>query len=119
MASHSHLWPGDPLALASALLFGAPAPLAKLLLGSANPQLLAGIFYLGAGIGLAIVHVSRAALRVPAAEAPLRGPDMPWLAAVVLFGGFIGPLLLKVAAQTVRSLFDDPSGIRRDLPTLR
>ncbi|SER09747.1 Permease of the drug/metabolite transporter (DMT) superfamily [Faunimonas pinastri] len=94
--SHSHLWPGVPLALSSALLFGASAPFAKLLLGSVPPQLLAGVLYLGAGAGLAIVHGGRAALGIPAPEAPLRRHDLPWLAAVVLFGGFAGPLLLML-----------------------
>jgi drug/metabolite transporter (DMT)-like permease len=94
--SHAHLWPGVPLALASAVLFGASAPFAKLLLGSVDPQLLAGLFYLGAGIGLAAVHLSRAALRIEAPEAPLRRADTPWLAAVVLFGGIAGPLLLML-----------------------
>ena len=93
---HSHLWPGVPLALVSAVLFGASAPFAKLLLGTVSPQLLAGLLYLGAGIGLAIVHVSRATFGVPAQEAPLRRHDLPWLAAVVLFGGLAGPLLLML-----------------------
>ncbi len=92
----SLLWPGAPLALLSAVLFGASAPLAKLLLGAVDPQLLAGIFYLAAGIGLAVVHVGRAAVGLPAPEAPLRRPDLPWLAAVILFGGFAGPLLLML-----------------------
>jgi drug/metabolite transporter (DMT)-like permease len=92
----SHLWPGAPLALASAVLFGMSAPLSKLLLGTVAPQLLAGLLYLGAGIGLAIVHLGRAALDIPAPEAPLRRADLPWLAAVVLFGGVMGPLLLML-----------------------
>jgi drug/metabolite transporter (DMT)-like permease len=92
----SHLWPGVPLALASAVLFGVSAPLAKLLLGTVAPQLLAGLLYLGAGIGLAIVHLGRAVLDIPAPEAPLRRADLPWLAAVVFFGGVLGPLLLML-----------------------
>jgi drug/metabolite transporter (DMT)-like permease len=94
--SHSHLLPGVPLALASAVLFGASAPFAKLLLGTVDAQLLAGLLYLGAGIGLAAVHGGRAAVGLPAPEAPLRRPDLPWLAVVVLFGGFAGPLLLML-----------------------
>ena len=92
----SHLWPGVPLALGSALLFGGTAPLSKLLLGQVDPQVLAGLLYLGAGIGLAMVHSARAAFGVPAPEAPLRRPDLPWLAAVILFGGVLGPLLLML-----------------------
>lgn len=90
------MWPGVPLALASSVLFGASAPLAKLLVGTVPPQLLAGLLYLGAGVGLAAIHVGRAALGIPAEEAPLRRHDMPWLAAVVLFGGVAGPLLLMM-----------------------
>src|SRR5713226_5536855 len=91
---HSHLWPGVPLALASAMLFGVSAPLSKLLLGTVAPQLLAGLLYLGAGIGLAIVHLGRAVFNIPAPEAPLRRADLPWLAAVVFFGVVLGPVLL-------------------------
>jgi drug/metabolite transporter (DMT)-like permease len=90
----SHLWPGVPLALASAALFGASTPLSKLLLGAIDPWLLAGLLYSGAGIGLAVAHFGRAALDLPAPEAPLRQSDLPWLAAVVVSGGMIGPLLL-------------------------
>jgi drug/metabolite transporter (DMT)-like permease len=92
----SHLWPGVPLALASAMLFGATAPLSKLLLGQIDPQLLAGLLYLGAGLGLAAGRLTRHAFGLPAPEAPLRGADAPWLAAVVLFGGVLGPLFLML-----------------------
>lgn len=94
--THSHLWPGVLLALVSAVLFGASAPFAKLLLGTVSPQLLAGLLYLGAGLGLAAVHFGRTALGVPSQEAPLRRHDLPWLAAVVLSGGLAGPLLLML-----------------------
>lgn len=88
--------PGAALALASAALFGASTPLAKLLLGSVDPWLLAGLLYLGSGIGLALLHGGRIAIRVPPTEAPLRRADLPWLTAVVLCGGGIGPVLLMV-----------------------
>jgi drug/metabolite transporter (DMT)-like permease len=82
------------LALASAGLFGASTPFAKLLLGSVDPWMMAGLLYLGAGLGLAAVHLSRTALRLPAVEAPLRRADMPWLALVIVAGGLLAPLLL-------------------------
>ena len=94
--THSPLWPGVPLALASAVLFGASAPFAKLLLGSTDPQLLAGLLYLGAGVGLAIGQAVRSALGVTGSEAPLRRADAPWLIAIVTLGGIIGPLLLML-----------------------
>ncbi len=94
--TRSPLWPGVPLALASAVLFGASAPFAKLLLGSTDPQLLAGLLYLGAGFGLAIGQAGRSALGVGMSEAPLRRADLPWLIAIIVFGGIMGPLLLML-----------------------
>ncbi len=85
---------GIPFALLSAVLFGASTPFAKVLLGSVDPWMLAGLLYLGAGIGLAAVHLSRSAFNLPAVEAPLRRADVPWLALVILAGGVLGPLLL-------------------------
>lgn len=86
--------PGILLALSSAVLFGASTPFAKLFLGTVDPWMMAGLLYLGAGLGLAAVHLSRTALRLPVVEAPLRRADIPWLALVILFGGMLGPLLL-------------------------
>ncbi|OYV52907.1 MAG: EamA family transporter [Acidocella sp. 20-58-15] len=86
--------PGILLALLSAALFGASTPFAKLLLGSVSPWMMAGLLYLGAGLGLAFIHFARTALQLPAAEAPLRRSDAPWLALVILAGGIGGPLLL-------------------------
>ncbi len=93
-ATHHHLWPGVPMALASAILFGLSAPFSKLLLAAVDPWLLAGLIYLGAGLGLAVVHVGRRLVGLDSPEAPLRAADVPWLAAVVLFGGVLGPVLL-------------------------
>ena len=92
--TRSYLWPGVPFALGAAVLFGASAPLSKLLIGAIDPWLLAGILYLGAGVGLALVHWGRPLLGLASVEAPLQRPDMPWLAAVVFFGGLLGPMFL-------------------------
>ena len=85
---------GIALALASAALFGASTPLAKALLGDVSPWMLAGLLYLGSGIGLFIVSLIQRWSDGEIAEAPLRAADLPWLAAVVLSGGVAGPLLL-------------------------
>jgi hypothetical protein len=45
-------------ALIAAALFGATTPLAKTLLGALSPFMVAGLFYLGSGIGLAIGNLS-------------------------------------------------------------
>src|SRR5271166_5459246 len=85
---------GILLAILSAALFGASTPLAKIMLAGVDPWMMAGLLYLGAGIGLAAVHLSRNALRLPPIEAPLRRSDVPWLAAVIVAGGILGPVFL-------------------------
>jgi drug/metabolite transporter (DMT)-like permease len=90
---------GIVLALLSALLFGASTPLAKLILGVVDPQVMAGLLYLGAGIGLAFIHFSKDALRLPVAEAPLGRADLPRLAAVIIAGGVLGPLFLMLGLR--------------------
>jgi drug/metabolite transporter (DMT)-like permease len=87
---------GIALALLSAVLFGASTPFAKLLLGVVDPWMMAGVLYLGAGIGLAFIHLARRLIGLGAVEAPLRRSDSLWLALVVLTGGVLGPLLLMV-----------------------
>ncbi len=53
--------PGVAAALGAALLFGAGTPFAKALLSEVDPWLLAGLLYLGSGIGLALVRILRPA----------------------------------------------------------
>ena len=90
-------FPGATLALTSAVLFGASTPFAKLLLGDGiSPWLLAGILYLGSGIGLAALQLLRHLSSSPQSEAPLRRADLPWLGLVVLSGGVAGPVLLML-----------------------
>src|SRR5437764_7637980 len=94
-------WPGVPLALLSAGLFGISMPLAKVLLAEGvSPWLLAGLLYLGSGLGLAVLQLARKAAGASLAEAPLRRADLPWLALVVLSGGIIGPVLLMFGLAT-------------------
>ena len=85
---------GPLLALCSAFLFGASTPIAKLLLSIADPLLLAGLLYLGSGVGLAVVKIGGGFLGLGRSEAPLRPRDLPWVASIVLFGGILGPALL-------------------------
>lgn len=87
---------GAFFAIASAVLFCASTPLAKLLLRKVDPWVLAGLLYLGSGIGLGAVHFGRKFLGIEPPEAPLRRAEIPWLAAAILAGGVIGPLLLML-----------------------
>jgi drug/metabolite transporter (DMT)-like permease len=92
--------PGALMALGAAALFGASTPFAKLLLGDGlNPWLLAGLLYLGSGIGLTVARVILPG-RFVGNEAPLRRADLPWLGLVVVCGGALGPVLLMVGLRT-------------------
>jgi drug/metabolite transporter (DMT)-like permease len=87
---------GIGLALAAAVLFGASAPFAKLLLTDAAPQLLAGLLYLGSGLGLGIVWLRGRYSAEGARETPLTRRNIPWLVGAIVFGGVFGPLLLMI-----------------------
>lgn len=109
-------------ALAAAALFGAATPLAKVLLGAMSPFMVAGLFYLGSGIGLSAVTVVRWLLkrsgagnghRKPAGAsassaltAPVRsiGPlsraELPWLLGAIAAGGIAGPALLMLGLSS-------------------
>lgn len=89
-------------ALGAALLFGASTPLAKLLVGSMPPLLLAGLLYLGSGLGLALLLAWRC-WRSPQALQALRVPraEWPWLAGAIASGGVVGPALLMAGLGQV------------------
>ncbi|HEX9462151.1 MAG TPA: DMT family transporter [Alphaproteobacteria bacterium] len=91
---------GATLALVSAALFGASTPFAKLLLGAVDPWVLAGLLYLGSGLGLVAALAGRAALGLPKTEAPLRKTDLAWLGLIILFGGILGPVLLMLGLRS-------------------
>jgi drug/metabolite transporter (DMT)-like permease len=78
-------------ALIAALLFGASTPFAKLLVGDIPPILLAGLLYLGSGLGLWLLRLARdrglATPRLPARE-------WPWLLGAIASGGVLAPVLL-------------------------
>jgi drug/metabolite transporter (DMT)-like permease len=86
---------GVRYAIVAALLFGASTPLAKALLGTTNPLLLAGLLYCGSGAGLATVLVARALLRPDrrAIDWPARS-ELGWLAIAIALGGIAAPPLL-------------------------
>ena len=90
-------------ALGSALLFGASTPLAKLAVSSADPVLIAGLLYVGSGIGLAISRAIRARALPERIETPLSPADLPWLAGAVLVGGVAGPALLLLGMLTTEA----------------
>lgn len=78
-------------ALLAAILFGASTPFAKVLVGDISPILLAGLLYLGSGLGLGIARLIRDR---GWHSAGLKRTEWPWLLGAIAFGGVLGPVAL-------------------------
>jgi drug/metabolite transporter (DMT)-like permease len=91
---------GYAIGFIAALLFGASAPVSKLLLDDAGPQMLAGLLYLGAFLAVA-PFVRRGARR---SEARLRRSDIPLLSGVIVTGGIVAPVLLMLGLERVTGI---------------
>lgn len=78
-------------ALGAALLFGASTPFAKLLASHVSPVLLAGLLYLGSGLGLSAIRL----VRDRGFVAPtLLAREWFWFVGAIVSGGVVGPVLL-------------------------
>lgn len=73
----------------AAIFFGLMTPLCKILLSNINPVLLAGLCYLGSGIGLFLFRFIRRLNKVT-----LTSKEYFWLGWSILMGGIIAPVLL-------------------------
>ncbi len=85
-------------ALLAAVLFGGSTPFSKTLVGQTAPVMLAGLLYLGSGIGLLSWFIARRATPNAGQEdtAHLNSADLPWLAGAIAAGGIAGPVLLML-----------------------
>jgi drug/metabolite transporter (DMT)-like permease len=90
---------GAAFGLSAAVLFGASAPLTKLLLPTVSPLLAAAILYLGAGLALSVWS-----LIARTGEARLRRADLPILLGIILTGGILGPVLMLVGLGRLSGL---------------
>lgn len=79
--------------MTSALLFGATTPIAKEFLHDASPMLVAGLLYLGSGVGLTVLRIFQDR-GWKATE--LTVTDWPWLAAATIAGGIVAPAFLMI-----------------------
>ncbi len=80
-------------ALGAAALFGASTPFAKQFVGDMSAMLLAGLLYLGSGVGLTALRLLRdRGWRKPA----LARNEWLWLLGAIACGGIAGPTLLML-----------------------
>jgi drug/metabolite transporter (DMT)-like permease len=81
-------------AILAAVLFGAGTPLAKVLLGTVDPLVLAGMLYLGAGLGAALVLAVRRRASHGQRAPKLGARERLALGAAVVAGGLAAPILM-------------------------
>ncbi|MFT3850293.1 MAG: EamA family transporter [Propionivibrio sp.] len=87
-------------ALLAAFLFGASTPMAKRLTGNLAPLLLAGLLYLGSGVGLLLTRLVRDRRWTPSG---LARAEWPWLLGAIVFGGMLGPVALMFGLRHTSS----------------
>lgn len=90
--------PGVLAAIAAAVLFGIATPLAKLLLETVSPWMLAGLLYLGSGVGLLIY---RRIVSAPSVRLPTK--DRLWFIGAILAGGIVAPVLLMIGLRGIQA----------------
>lgn len=91
-ASHGS---GFGYAIAASFCFGISTPLSKVFLDRVDPWMLAGLLFLGGGLGLmAIDLVWRLGGKPIRFGSAIEQRDLSWLAASILVGGVISPVLL-------------------------
>ncbi|HEV2613475.1 MAG TPA: DMT family transporter [Gammaproteobacteria bacterium] len=91
--SKLNLSPSVLFALGAAVLFGGSTPFAKQLVGDISPLLLAGLLYLGSGLGLILVRLIKDR---GWHDSGLLKQEWLWLLGAIGFGGIVAPVLLMV-----------------------
>ena len=75
---------GIMMAILAAVLYAMSSPFSKILLNEMPPTLMAGFLYLGAGIEMSLIAVSRKARQVETTEIHLSKAEMPYIVAMIL-----------------------------------
>ena len=86
--------------LLSAALYSISTPLAKPLLGTISPLMLAGLFYFGSAIGAAILGIltpKTGNFR----ETSLKKEDAPWLLGAIVSGAILAPPLIFTGLRSI------------------
>lgn len=75
---------GIMMAILAAVLYAVSSPFSKILLNEMPPTLMAGFLYLGAGVGMSLIAVSRRVRQVENTEIHLSKAEMPYTVAMIL-----------------------------------
>ena len=90
---------GIALAIAAAVLYATSTPLSKLLLSEIPSTILAGLLYLGAGMGMSGVAVAFKHKRISEGESKLSKDDLPYTIAMIVLD-IAAPILLLLGLTT-------------------
>ena len=82
-------------AVLAAALYALNSPLSKLLLSSVSPEMMAGFLYLGAGIGMFIIHI----FHKNSDEKPLTRKDLPYTILMVILD-IAAPILMMTGLKS-------------------
>lgn len=82
-------------AILAAGLFGICSPISKILLSGLAPTMMAALLYLGAGLGMLMVHFIRQIRHQQRMEARITRNELPWVMAMILLD-IAAPIFLMV-----------------------
>lgn len=92
---HANTRKGIAFAILAACLYAINAPFSKILLAWMPPTLMAGILYLGAGLGMLAILAWRGVRHIPAHEDRLTREDLPYTIAMIVLD-IAAPICLLV-----------------------
>ncbi|WP_342348168.1 EamA family transporter [uncultured Nitrospira sp.] len=93
--------------LGAALLFGLTTPLIKLYLSDYDLFPLAGLLYMGAGLGLGLFEIFLTSTNKKGfsqSETPIQRTDIGLLFGIILTGGILGPILMLYGLQCLSAV---------------
>lgn len=87
------------LAILAAALYAVNSPLSKILLEFMPPTLMAGLLYIGAGLGMGIIAIFRKVQKKDRAEAGLTKAELPYTVAMILLD-VAAPIFLLIGLKS-------------------
>jgi len=87
------------LAIFAAALYAVNSPLSKLLLAYMPPTLMAGLLYVGAGLGMGIIALIRKTKKTEKVETKLTKAELPYTLAMILLD-IVAPICLLIGLKS-------------------